>query len=70
MWFMIFDKAFDRKYQFKNPNALAAAADYMFNSSRDQSVTKKAIASNYGISPATLTKYVNELIQYLPIFES
>ncbi|TWT00094.1 lipopolysaccharide assembly protein LapB [Planomicrobium sp. CPCC 101079] len=70
MWFMIFDKAFDRKYQFKNPNALAAAADYMFNSSRDQSVTKKAIAETYGISPATLTKYVNDLIQYLPIFES
>ncbi|MGI2329382.1 tetratricopeptide repeat protein [Planococcus sp. YIM B11945] len=70
MWFMIFDKAFGRHYEFKNPNALAAAADYMFNSSRDHSVTKKAVAEAYGVSAATLTKYVNELIQYLPLFES
>lgn len=69
MWFLLFDKAFERNYQFKNPKALAAAAYYLFHSPQDSAVTKKAVAEQFGISPATLTKYVNELIPYLPIFE-
>lgn len=70
MWFMMMEKAFQRNYSFKNPKALAAAVDYMVQSSRDHSATKKATAEEFGISAATLTKYVNELILYLPIFES
>ena len=70
MWFMLAEKAFQRNYGFKNPKALAAAVDYMVQSSRDHSITKKAAAEKFGISAATLTKYVNELIEYLPIFES
>ena len=70
MWFMLVEKTFERQYEFKNPKALAAAVDYMVKSSRDRTVTKKSTAESYGISAATLTKYVNELIHYLPIFES
>ncbi|HSI66677.1 MAG TPA: tetratricopeptide repeat protein [Planococcus sp. (in: firmicutes)] len=70
MWFMLLDGAFERNYQFKNPKALAAAADYMFRSSRNPSLTKKSVADQYNVSTATLTKYVNELIPFLPIFES
>lgn len=70
MWFMLVEKAFDRGYEFKNPRALAAAVDYMVKSSRDHSITKKGIAARFGVSAATLTKYVNQLIHYLPIFES
>lgn len=70
MWFMLLDNAFQKNYPFKNPNALAASVDYMVSSSRDRTVTKKSVAEEYGISSVTLTKYVNELIEFLPLFES
>lgn len=70
MWFILLEKAYERNYPFKNPNALAAAVDYMVKSSRDRSITKKAAAEHYGITAATLTKYINELIPFFPLFES
>ena len=69
MWFVLYERAFENDYAFKNPKALAAATEYMYKSSRVKNITKKEIAEFYGISPATLTKYVNELIQYLPLFD-
>lgn len=68
--FMLVEKAFDENYGFKNPKALAAAVFYMVKSSRDRSATKKAVAEQFGVSAATLTKYVNELAKFLPLFES
>ena len=65
MWFTLCETALSRSYPFRNPAALAAAADYMFQSSRYDNVTKTAIAREYGISVPTLTKYVNELIEFL-----
>ena len=70
MWFVLIERGIDKGYVFKNPNALAAAADYMFQSSRSQGITKKAFAEHYEITTPTLTKYVNELIQFLPLFDS
>lgn len=70
MWFVLIERAIDKGYTFKNPRALAGSAVYMFQSSRDQGVTKKAISAEYDVAPATLTKYVNELIQFLPLFDS
>ncbi|GKV57057.1 hypothetical protein NCCP2222_30040 [Sporosarcina sp. NCCP-2222] len=70
MWFTLCEMALVKKYPFKNPHALAAAADYMFLSSRHPGVTKTALAEKYGISVKTLTKYVNELIEFLPHFNS
>jgi tetratricopeptide (TPR) repeat protein len=69
MWFTLCETALDRSYPFRNPAGLAAAADYMFQSARYTGVTKTAIAREYGISVPTLTKYVNELIEYLPHFD-
>lgn len=69
MWFVLYERAFENDYAFKNPKALAAATEYMYKSSRVKNITKKEIAEFYGISPATLTKYVNQLIQYLPLFD-
>lgn len=66
MWFTLCEGALTRSYQFPNPSGLASAADYMFQSARYTGVTKKAIAKKYGISTPTLTKYVNELIEFLP----
>lgn len=66
MWFTLCEEAMMKSYRFLNPNALAAAVDYMFQSARYERVTKTAIAKKYGISTPTLTKYVNELMAYLP----
>ena len=66
MWFTLCEGALTSSYEFPNPAGLASAADYMFQSARYTGVTKKAIAEKYGISTPTLTKYVNELIEFLP----
>lgn len=70
MWFVLIERAIDKNYEFKNPKALAAAADYMFQSSRSHGITKKALAEQYDITTPTMTKYVNELIQFLPLFDA
>ena len=70
MWFTLCETALSRSYPFRNPAALAAAADYMFQSSRYDNVTKTAIAREFGISVPTLTKYVGELIEFLPQFDA
>ena len=70
MWFMLVEKAFSQGYDFKNPTALAAAVEYMVKSSRNRAVTKKEISGHFGITSATLTKYINDLIRFLPLFES
>ena len=66
MWFTLCEEAMKASYHFLNPTALAAAADYMFQSARYDHTTKTAIAKKYGVSTPTLTKYVNELISFLP----
>lgn len=66
MWFTLCEEAMDAGYHFRNPKALAAAADYMFQSARYDQVTKTSIAKKYGISTPTLTKYVKELMMFLP----
>ncbi len=70
MWFVLIERAIEKGYVFKNPKALAAAADYMFQSSRNQGITKKAVAKHYETTTPTITKYVNELIQFLPLFDA
>ncbi len=70
MWFTLCETALSRSFLFRNPAAIAAAADYMFQSSRYSGVTKTAIAGEFGISVPTLTKYVGELIEYLPQFDA
>lgn len=68
LWVLLLEKGLRAKYAFKNPKALAAATEYIFFASREK-VTKKSIAEYYGITTKTLTKYVDELIHFLPIFE-
>ncbi|KGR80016.1 tetratricopeptide repeat protein [Ureibacillus manganicus] len=70
MWFVLCERALQDSYEFKNVKALAAAVDYMFNSTINSNrITKKEYAEKYSISVGTLTKYVEDLIKYLP-FES
>jgi tetratricopeptide (TPR) repeat protein len=69
MWFTLCENALSRSYPFRNPVAIAAAAVYMFQSSRYSNVTKTGVAQEFGISVPTLTKYVGELFEFLPHFE-
>ena len=66
LWFAVYEHALHQGYAFKNATAIAAANEYLFLLAHDEAVTKKAIALKYGISPATLNKYIDELLSYLP----
>lgn len=67
MWFVLSERALKAQYAFKNVKALAAAVEYMFYSTINSSkVTKKHYAQKHNISVATLSKYIEELMSYLP----
>ena len=66
IYFVIAEKALYNGYTFKNPSALAAAMEYSFVNALEEQATKKEIAALYGTTPATLTKYMDELYDYLP----
>ena len=67
MWFALCEQALLQNYEFKNSKALAAAAEFLYLTSRMGKTTKKYVAEQYGISVTTLTKYMEELLQYIPI---
>lgn len=69
-WFQMCTLSYANRYTFPNPNALAAASVYLFSSVRHERVTKKEVAEQYGIAPSTLTKYVDILIEQLPLGRS
>lgn len=66
-WFALGEIAFKQGYAFKNGAALAAAVEYSFHVAIEKKVTKKEMAEKYGISTATLSKYNDELFQFVPI---
>ncbi|SOC17074.1 tetratricopeptide repeat protein [Ureibacillus xyleni] len=67
MWFVLSERALKESYEFKNIKALAASVEYMFYSTiNSEKITKKHYAKKYGISVATLSKYIEELVQFLP----
>ncbi|WP_078543947.1 tetratricopeptide repeat protein [Litchfieldia alkalitelluris] len=65
-WFMIFDQAVIRSYSMGNCTAWAAATEYIWGKYQLSPSSQKEIAYKYGISQATITKYVKlvkELLQ-------
>ena len=66
IWFALSKIAYYSDYKFKNTTALAAAVEYSFLNALSTSVTKKAMAEKYGISPSTLSKYEEELYSFIP----
>ena len=66
MWFTLCENGLKEQYKFSNVQALAAAVDYMFHTAHYEKVTKKSIAGEYGVSVATLSKYIQELVHFLP----
>lgn len=65
-WFALGEIAFEQGYSFKNRAALAAAVEYSFHTALENKVTKKAVAGKYNISTATLSKYNDELYEFVP----
>ena len=66
MWFVLCEQALIENYRFTNPTAIAGANDYLFRSSQMLKVTKKEIAQQYGVSVSTLSKYIDEILTFLP----
>lgn len=69
MWFVLCEIALKNNYTFKNINAIAAAVEYMYFSTKSDNITKKQFAKKYGTTVPTLNKYMQQLIEFLP-FES
>ncbi|MCH7322863.1 tetratricopeptide repeat protein [Solibacillus sp. MA9] len=65
-WFALGEIAFKQGYAFKNSAALAASIEYSFHVAIENKVTKKEMAEKYGISTSTLTKYNDELYNFVP----
>ncbi|MCJ8007688.1 tetratricopeptide repeat protein [Lederbergia wuyishanensis] len=57
-WFSIFIQIFGEESSLKNPKAFAAATEYIWLKQSHNKKTQKEITEEYGISQATLRKYI------------
>lgn len=58
MWFTIFAEAINQGLDLKNTQAWAAATDYVWNKLRKEKMSQRDVAERYGLSAATIGKYV------------
>lgn len=58
MWYSVFVELTASHQQVKNANAWAAATEYIWLKLRKEKVSQKMIADDYGLSSATVGKYV------------
>jgi thioredoxin-like negative regulator of GroEL len=64
-WFTIFNGISDQELKLTNYQAWAAAIDYVWNKLRGQKLSQQEVAERYGMSPATVGKYVKMVNNYL-----
>ncbi|GIN19716.1 MAG TPA: tetratricopeptide repeat protein [Bacillus bacterium] len=64
-WFGIVRKVIENEGKFANPSAFAAAAEYVWSTEKNEGKTQREIAKQYGISTATLRKYITKIELYL-----
>jgi hypothetical protein len=62
-WFSFFVQAVDEIDSFSNHAAWSAAFEYMFRKRHGQRVTQRMLAERYGVSTATVGKYVKMMKQ-------
>ncbi|WP_251550120.1 tetratricopeptide repeat protein [Neobacillus muris] len=65
MWFSVFVEGFKANIRLSNKRAWAGAVEYVWHRLRSEKVSQQELASRYGISAATIGKYVkivNELL--------
>ena len=66
MWFSVFSEMLNtNNIQLKNKNAWAGAIEYVWKRLRSEQVSQKDVAERYGLSPATVGKYVKMVNHYL-----
>ena len=65
-WFSIAGKLLESERLLKNAKACAAAVEYIWHRLRSEKKTKTEMAAKYGITPATLNKYLEIVEVYLP----
>lgn len=58
MWFSIFSEAVNQGLDLKNTHAWAAATEYVWNKLRNEKRSQQELAVRYGLSAATVGKYV------------
>ncbi|MCL6570256.1 MAG: tetratricopeptide repeat protein [Bacillus sp. (in: Bacteria)] len=58
MWFSVFVEVSKANIQLKNKHAWAGAVEYVWHKLRSEKVSQQKLAERYGISTATLSKYV------------
>lgn len=63
-WFSFFIEAMKNIDSFSSHAAWAAAFEYMFRKHRGQRVTQRMLAERYGVSVATVGKYVKVIKQH------
>jgi Trp operon repressor len=65
MWFSVFVEVSKAKLRLKNKRAWAGAVEYMWHKLRSEKVSQQELAERYGISLATIGKYVKIVNNYL-----
>ncbi|MDP4084060.1 MAG: tetratricopeptide repeat protein [Bacillota bacterium] len=69
LWFTIFHEIYDQDVQFKNKQAWAAATEYLWNKLSSRKLSQQELAERYGISAATVGKYVKMINRFLTNYE-
>jgi len=65
MWFSVFAEAAKNEIRLKNKRAWAGAVEYVWHKLRSEKVSQQEMASRYGLSTATIGKYVKLVQDYL-----
>jgi hypothetical protein len=66
LWFSLFNELMKDRVELKNQKAWAAATDYIWNNGlRGVKVTQQEVADRYGLSSATVGKYVKLVNEYI-----
>lgn len=66
LWFSLYRELIKDRIVLKNKKAWAAATDYVWNNKlRSQKVSQQEVAERYGLSSATVGKYVKKVYEYI-----
>jgi tetratricopeptide (TPR) repeat protein len=66
LWFSLFNEMMKDRVKLKNQKAWAAAMDYVWNNKlRNEKVSQQEVADRYGLSSATVGKYVKKVNNYI-----
>ena len=65
MWFSVFVELMNKGVSLKNKRAWAGAVEYVWHKLRSDKVSQQEIAGRYGLSAATISKYVKMVSELL-----